>query len=153
MSNPDPIKFAPTWTDGGEMKIGAVTIPLAAWQYIAQINQATATTSVPKFSSVAVDVTTDITAHAGGGQGDATLLGAGVNIVSTVATAADSVILPEAVAGQIVTVVNKGASALAVFPPVGGKINALSIDASLSVATSATTRFAFTTTLDSVSFA
>ncbi len=46
------------------------------------------------------------TAHAGGGQASATQLGMGLNVVTVVATAADSVKLPPAFAGALVAVVN-----------------------------------------------
>lgn len=55
-------------------------------------------------------VTTGITAAAGGGQTNATALTSNLNVVSTVATAADSVKLPLAVAGLSVTVVNATAA-------------------------------------------
>lgn len=55
-------------------------------------------------------VATGITAYAGGGQTNATLLAAGLNEVSTVATAADSVKLPVPVAGLEITVINAHAS-------------------------------------------
>ncbi|MDO9334953.1 MAG: hypothetical protein Q7T61_01000 [Caulobacter sp.] len=52
-------------------------------------------------------VTNSLTAFAGGGQASATLLKAGINVVTTVATAADSVKLPLATqVGQAVVVVN-----------------------------------------------
>lgn len=57
-----------------------------------------------------------ITAHAGGGQASAVLLQASINRVETVASGADSVMLPPAIAGREVCVVNAGANALAVFP-------------------------------------
>lgn len=80
-------------------------------------------------------VTNGITAFAGGGQGSAVELVSGINRVTTVATAADSVKLPAAKAGQSITVVNAAASnAMAVFPQTGEIINALSANASLSVA-------------------
>lgn len=56
-----------------------------------------------------------ITAHAGGGQGSATALTAGINRVTTVATAADSVALPAATAGLFVAIVNDAANALQAF--------------------------------------
>lgn len=56
-----------------------------------------------------------LTAHAGGGQGSATQLLTGVNEVATVATAADSVQLPAAIAGSIVMVTNAGGASMKVF--------------------------------------
>jgi hypothetical protein len=44
-------------------------------------------------------------------------------------------------AGDAILVANMGANALLVFPPVGGKINLLSANASLSVASGKTVKF------------
>lgn len=61
-------------------------------------------------------VVTGIVAHAGGGQGSATLLTGQFNSVDTVATAADSVALPPAsYPGQEVEVVNNTATSMQVF--------------------------------------
>ncbi|MCX5495380.1 hypothetical protein OSH11_11730 [Kaistia dalseonensis] len=51
-----------------------------------------------------------LTAYAGGGQTNALQLAKGVNRISTVATAADSVKLPASVAGMVVFVINGAAS-------------------------------------------
>lgn len=51
-----------------------------------------------------------LTAYAGGGQTNALQLTKGVNRISTVATAADSVKLPASVPGRIVFVINGAAS-------------------------------------------
>lgn len=76
-----------------------------------------------------------ITARAGGGQGSATALTATYNRVTTVATAADSVRLPAAVAGSVVYVFNKAAAnSLNVFPATGDAINALSANAAYALA-------------------
>lgn len=57
-----------------------------------------------------------ITAHAGGGQASAYQLTKQINRVTTVATAADSVVLPSAVAGLWVVIVNDdSADSLQVF--------------------------------------
>lgn len=58
---------------------------------------------------------TGLTALAGGGQTGATALIEGINIITTVATAADSVMLPPARAGLVVRVVNLGANPLQIF--------------------------------------
>lgn len=60
--------------------------------------------------------TTGLVAHAGGGQAAATPLPSGVNRIATCATAADSVILPRSVGGQIIAVFNGGAAACTVWP-------------------------------------
>ena len=53
---------------------------------------------------------TGITAFAGGGQASATQLNSAVNVVSVIATNADSVKLPPAVVGREITVVNSDAA-------------------------------------------
>ena len=84
---------------------------------------------------------TAITAFATGGQANATVLSATYNRVTTVATAADSVKLPAAVAGSRVVVFNKGASSLNVFPATGGIINALSANAAYALAATKSAEF------------
>lgn len=78
-------------------------------------------------------IATGLTALAGGGQTGATALVQGVNEVTTVATAADSVKLPTAVAGLRVIVKNDGAAALAVFPFLADTIDDGSANASVTV--------------------
>lgn len=85
---------------------------------------------------------TGITAHAGGGQANAVPLTSAFNRVTTVATAGNSVRLPPAVPGAQITVFNRGANSMNVFPVTGQSINALSANASLAVASGASARFA-----------
>jgi hypothetical protein len=82
---------------------------------------------------------TEVTAFAGGGQGSATAVGLGVTVVATCATNGDSVKLPANafIGGLELEVWNLGAASCDVFPPVGGKINALSANAALSIAAGA----------------
>lgn len=80
------------------------------------------------------DHNTGITAFATGGQASATALTGEWNNVTTCATAADSVKLPAAVAGQVITVKNSGATSLAVFPATGDAINALAANLSVDIA-------------------
>lgn len=92
--------------------------------------------SVPKFTTgrPRYSVAAGLTAHAGGGQGSALALTARVNQVTTVATAADSVVLPAAVAGEEIIVINAAAAnAMNVFPATGDAINALAANTALSV--------------------
>lgn len=78
--------------------------------------------------------TVGITAYAGGGAANATKLNDGINVIATCATAADSVILPAyAGPGEVVTVINAGAAAAAVFPPTGGTINGGAANAAVNV--------------------
>lgn len=64
-----------------------------------------------------------ITAHAGGGQGAATVLGACINRVTTVATAGDSVVLPKGIPGECRHLTNAGANSMNVYPVLGEQIN------------------------------
>lgn len=73
-----------------------------------------------------------ITAFAGGGQTSATNINAGMNILTTVATAADSVKLPvttptggsvAAGGGLMVVVINSTATSANVYPQVGDYMN------------------------------
>lgn len=71
-------------------------------------------------------------------QTTALALTADVNIVTT-AAASTGVVLPSTLsAGDEIWVVNYGANSLAVYPPVGGKINNGTLNASISVSTNAT---------------
>ena len=83
-----------------------------------------------------------ITAHAGGGQGSATLLAAAINRVTTVATAADSVGLPASAPGMTIIVANAAAAnSMNVFPASGDAINALGANAAFAVAAGKTATF------------
>jgi hypothetical protein len=64
-------------------------------------------------------VTTGLTALAGGGQTGATALGYGLNQVGTVASGSDSVQLPACSVGAVVYVTNDGANSMQVFGAVG----------------------------------
>lgn len=57
----------------------------------------------------------NIVAFAGGGKASATALTNTLNRIVTVASANDSVVLPPAIAGSEVTVINAGANTAAVF--------------------------------------
>jgi hypothetical protein len=84
---------------------------------------------------------TEITAHAGGGQANAVALTTAFSRVTTVATAGDSVRLPAAVPGASLTVFNRGAESMNVFPITGQSINALAADTAFAVAAGASARF------------
>lgn len=82
-----------------------------------------------------------ITAKAGGGQ-DATLaLSKNLNIVTTVATARDSVTLPAAVVGLRITIVNLGANTLDVFPYTSDSIDDVAVDSSVTIQPESTVTF------------
>lgn len=75
-----------------------------------------------------------LTAHAGGGQADATQLNKGLNIVSTCATRLDSTkLLASFVAGDRVRITNRGAKTCAVYPASGHDINGLADNAPVFV--------------------
>lgn len=77
-----------------------------------------------------------LTAHAGGGQASALQLAAEFNVVTTVATAADSVALPDGITGETIAVVNaaNASRALAIFPKSGGSIDSLGANIAYSLA-------------------
>ncbi len=74
-----------------------------------------------------------LTAFAGGGQGSATKITSSIARFATVATAADSSVLPSAVAGMEITVVNSGAASMNVFPASGEKIDGGSTNAAVAI--------------------
>lgn len=86
---------------------------------------------------------TGIVALAGGGQAGAPQLRPqSITRVSTVATAADSVMLPRAVPGTRLIAINGTANSMNVFPSPGDTINALAADAALAVAAGKSIEFA-----------
>jgi hypothetical protein len=83
-----------------------------------------------------------VTAFAGGGQAGAVVLSEAINRVTTVGTAADSVKLPPASPGMVITIINAAAAnAMAVFPWTGEYINALAVNTAISVAANKTITF------------
>lgn len=86
--------------------------------------------------------TSTLTALASGGPTGATLLTKEFNVVTTVATAGDSVKLPVAYRGAHVMVYNAdSADAVAVFPNTGATIDTASANASISIAAGQTIEF------------
>lgn len=76
-----------------------------------------------------------ITAFAGGGQASAYQLTAGLNRVTTVASANDSVKLPVCLGGKEITVINAAAAnSMNVYGQTGETINALSANTAFAVA-------------------
>jgi hypothetical protein len=76
-----------------------------------------------------------LTAAAGGGQTNALPLNYRNSRVTTVGTAADSVVLPFGVPGMSMIVVNAAAAnSMNVFPATGDAINALAADAAFAIA-------------------
>lgn len=96
----------------------------------------------------AANTTTGIVAHAGGGQASATVLAAIYNIVTTVATAGDSVKLPVAVVGTWYVITNSGAASLNIFPATSGTINGGSANAAIALLPGAQIMLVGSTTLN-----
>lgn len=104
--------------DGTQYTIAAGGLLTADAKYIQDL--ITAGFTIPAtFGATAAN----ITALSGGGQTNATALSYGLNQVATVAAAADSVLLPPAVPGEMVIVVNDGAAAMQVFGTNADTIN------------------------------
>ena len=82
-----------------------------------------------------------LTAHAGGGQANATAITSQIANFTTVATIADSGVLPKSVAGMRVIVVNSAANSMNVFPASGETINALAANTAFAVAGGKTAEF------------
>lgn len=124
----------------GDLK--AADAPASLGQSLSVTGAVTASTGFTATTGYYVhSVVNGLSALAGGAQAG-TALTAQVNHVTTVASAADSVQLPAATAGLVVTVINAAAAnACAVFPQTGEVINALSANASISLAANKTMMF------------
>ena len=72
---------------------------------------------------------------AGATQGTATALTKEMNIVSTVVSGANGVVLPTAVAGMVLTITNTTANSLLVYPAASGIINSLAANAAFTQGT------------------
>lgn len=88
-----------------------------------------------------VSLTAGITAFAGGGQTSATAMASAMNEVTTVATQGDSVRLPAATVGRVVTVLNRGAFPCQVFGAGTDTINAIATATGVSLGVNATGLF------------
>ncbi len=87
------------------------------------------------------DANTGITAFAGGGVGSAVALTGEFNNITTCATVNDSVKLPAAALGLLITVKNSGAAAASIFPATDDSIDALAADLSVQCPVGATMTF------------
>ena len=83
---------------------------------------------------------------AGSSQGTGTALTKEINIVSTVSSGANGVVLPTAVAGMVISVTNTTANAMIIYPAFGGQINSLGTNAGFSMGTTTIQFIAPTTT-------
>lgn len=86
-----------------------------------------------------------LTAHAGGTQALGTPITTRVARFTTVATAADSALLPPAIVGMEVTVINSGVAAMNVFPVTGEQINGGGANVAFSVTNAKQSTFRCTT--------
>jgi len=86
-------------------------------------------------------VQTATTAHAGGGQTNATQLSATLNNVTVAATAADSVKLLPSALGLTQTVTNNGANAIQIFGTSPDTINGVATGTGISLPAGATAKF------------
>jgi hypothetical protein len=75
----------------------------------------------------------NITAFPSGGQASAVLLTAGINRVTTIGTAGDSVKLPPSFVGAQVFAINADGNSMNCFPSVGESINLLGANAALAI--------------------
>ena len=85
-------------------------------------------------------ITTGITA-AGSTQGTATALTKEINVVSTVSSGANGVVLPAAVAGMVLIINNTSANTLNVYPATGAAINSGSANAAYSHSSAASIQY------------
>ena len=98
---------------------------------------------------IAGSVTDSITAKASGNHATATPLTTFVNNVSTVATDADSVVLPVLNAGEVVAIVNSGTKSAQIFAAGTATINGVVIDTGVAFA-SGKTYVAFAVTASNI---
>lgn len=122
-----------TANSSGQIDIGSKDpIPfLSAGCTLSTTGQQTMTGNLTVQGSIFDSFADNITANAGGGQANATLLTKQTNRITTVATRGDSIKLPVSTAGAIVYVANTGANPMAVFPNTGEVINELAANASV----------------------
>jgi hypothetical protein len=104
----------------------------------------TAQANITVTNNVIHSVATGISA-AGSTQGTATAITKDINVVSTVSSG-QGVILPTAVAGMRLNIMNTSANALSVYPATNGVINSLSANAAFSLAAGGRLDFIATTT-------
>ena len=97
-------------------------------------NNLTVTNNFTASGYILRSVGTAITA-AGTTQGTGTALTKQMNIVSTVASGANGVVLPTAVSGMVITVTNTTANSLIVYPATNGQINTLGANVGFTMGT------------------
>lgn len=102
------------------------------------------TLTAPVLNNSVQQVTGGISA-AGSTQGTATSITADINVVTTTA-ASTGVVLPTPTAGRSMTVINRGANALAVYPASGGTIDGLAANAAFTLPVNGSMTFSASTT-------
>jgi hypothetical protein len=80
-------------------------------------------------------VNSTITASSTQTQVGATALSTSINVITTVVTTGDAVRVMNAMIGDEILILNLGANACTIFPPVGSRINALSTNTGFTLAT------------------
>ena len=92
---------------------------------------------VSAFQAKGINGTANVTVTAGTTQtqAGATALTASTNVVTTVTTSGDGVIIPNGEIGDSVAILNIGANPCTVYPPVGGRINQLATNSGFTLAT------------------
>jgi len=85
-------------------------------------------------------------AAAGTTQGTATAISKELNLISSVPSTANGIVLPTAVAGMVLTITNSTANAMLVYPASGAAINSLAANAAFTHTAGATLQFVAPTT-------
>ena len=131
---------------GNDIVTGNLTVNYAAniGTNLVVTGNVTAANSITSAYAIG-SVGTSISA-AGSTQGTATAITKDNNIVSTVASGANGVVLPTAVAGMRIYIKNTSANALNVFPAANASINSLSANASISQVANASAFYISTST-------
>ena len=141
MANPSPLKTRAT----------GYRLPAGEWfnDIVARVNGLVAGTlsaTINAFGLNLTNLTTGITAYAGGGQTDATPLTALVNVLGTVGTAADSVKLPAPTkVGQVVYISNTTATSATVYGAGTDTINGVATATGVALAAGKTGMYIATT--------
>lgn len=94
-----------------------------------------------KMASQLYDTAADLVAHAGGGKTNALRLNAVHNHIATVASAADSVILPAGYVGLEISIANFGANAAQVFGSGSDTIDDVATATGVSQANNTVTKY------------